>query len=238
MLVQPLMTAFREPDRAINYLLVKSRIRSLQNRLTGAYFDAFHHVTTEGHVSHGQLRSNDQDAVERATEYRPTPLLYLKTAFGNLPFAVEGMHFVDVGCGYGRACFYAISKFGKHLSRVTGIDFDPRLLEVAKSNAASFRGNENLTVELNFLAADARNFKIQPGPTCIFLFNPFDGIILSKFLEFNGDLLKRFPVMVIYINDYHRSVIEEFGFASTYRHRLFRISILTNQAAAELTRSI
>jgi SAM-dependent methyltransferase len=72
---------------------------------------------------------------------------------------VPGEHVVDVGCGTGNAALLAAERG----ARVTGVDPAPRLLDVARAEAAA-RG-----LELSFVAGDAAGIPISDGDADVVL---------------------------------------------------------------------
>jgi len=81
--------------------------------------------------------------------------------------------FLDLGCGKGRVVFFAALR---KINKVTGVDVNQELIEVANLNLANFKPN-NASIE--FINEDAANFKIR-GETIIFMFNPFGSMTLKK----------------------------------------------------------
>ncbi len=81
--------------------------------------------------------------------------------------------------------------------------------------------------------ADAREWKIPDGNNLIFLFNPFNEVLLNIFLSSNLDHFSKYPSIIAYAHDVHRHAVERFGFDMIYRsHRnrnsLFGYKMQTN----------
>ena len=102
--------------------------------------------------------------------------------------------FVDVGCGKGRACFYAQRWFDV----VYGIERDYNLCEAARFNVP----------HVTILNKDARYTQINVD-CVIFMFNPFEQDVMDSFIDENGLFIK----LIIYIND----VCTLEGFEPVYR---------------------
>jgi SAM-dependent methyltransferase len=84
---------------------------------------------------------------------------------------------LDMGCGAGRvACLAARSP----ISRVIGIDRDPRMADLARSNAAGLRGRR-CPIEIE--QADAPSFDVPDDVTCVYMYNPFGGEVLESVLQ-------------------------------------------------------
>jgi SAM-dependent methyltransferase len=92
---------------------------------------------------------------------------------------------LDVGCGAGRvACVAARSS----LSRVLGIDLDPRMVALAKTNAARVRGRR---CPIEIVEADATRFEVPDDVTCVVIHNPFGGEALETALRLVLDSMDR-----------------------------------------------
>jgi SAM-dependent methyltransferase len=92
---------------------------------------------------------------------------------------------LDVGCGAGRvACVAARSP----LSRVLGIDLDPRMVALATSNAARVRGRR---CPIEIVEADATRFEVPDDVTCVVIYNPFGGEALETALRLVLDSMDR-----------------------------------------------
>jgi SAM-dependent methyltransferase len=117
--------------------------------------------------------------------------------------------FVDIGCGVGRACFFA-AYYGE-FSNVIGMDFNAALIDLARENSSRFDNRNSAT--LDFQVGDAREYRLPDSRCVVFLYNPFDANVLRQFLEKNRDHFQRRNSILIYVNDVHRGVMPEVGFA-------------------------
>lgn len=162
-----------------------------------------------------QLRHLERNGVDidHATIYMPVhyPLLEELLQQLNIP---ERKHFLDIGCGRGRAlCVAAHQGF----TEVTGIDFSPALcrnaeanLELTKKQLPSLKGN--------VINNDAFYFNIPDDVDCLFLFNPFDEVIMSGVAANLAESLQRSPrkMNIIYVNPLHKSYFTAMGFREIY----------------------
>lgn len=151
--------------------------------------------------------------VSHAAIYMPVSYYLMQETFEQLP-ATARNHFLDIGCGKGRAlCIAAHAGF----KQVTGLDFSRVLCDIAK---------ENLTITKQAVTAfkfkvinnDAFYFEIPDDVDCIFLFNPFDEIIMSavvnnitKSLQKNSRQLH-----IIYANPLHKEQFLKAGFTEIW----------------------
>ncbi len=78
---------------------------------------------------------------------------------------------VDVGCGKGRALNWFLEQYPRN--RIVGIELDP---EICGKTARRLRRRANVAV----LCGDAPTLLPADG-TIFYLFNPFDGAVMSRF---------------------------------------------------------
>lgn len=119
-------------------------------------------------------------------------------------------HFIDIGCGKGRAlCVAAHQGFKK----VTGIDFSKALCDSAKENLNHCK-QMIPALQYHVINNDAFYFEIPDDADCIFLFNPFDEIIMSGVVENIMTSLKKKPrqISIIYVNPLYKDLFHSAGF--------------------------
>lgn len=154
--------------------------------------------------------------ISHATLYMPVSYSLLEAIFEQLP-PLPRTHFVDIGCGKGRAlCVAAYHSFKK----VTGIDFSKKLCEDATSNLALTHINLP-SLQYKVINNDAFYFDIPDDADCIFLFNPFDEIIMSAVVKNIRKSLQRNnrTVKIIYVNPLHKTYFLNAGFAETWHSK-------------------
>lgn len=126
--------------------------------------------------------------------------------------------FVDIGCGTGKACCIAAREKG--FARIVGIDFSAELIAAARRNGASL-GDDRLS----FQCTDAADYILPEARCLVFLFNPFDRVILARFLGRNRSLLHRNDCAIAYANPSAPRVVEEAGFRIVYQDRDLRLAL-------------
>ncbi len=133
----------------------------------------------------------------------------------------QARSFIDVGCGKGKACFYA-SRFG--FEEVLGFDFDESLIEQARLNRARFRFESR---NIHFFAADAAEWRLDEasGQSLLFLFNPFTEPVMERFILNNFDLLKKTRSALAYANDVFGETLKAIGMRVIYRDEIRKISL-------------
>lgn len=88
---------------------------------------------------------------------------------------------VDIGCGMGRVLFFCNQKFMCH---VTGIEYDSKIFEKLKENAAYYHVRfKNQEDKFHLLNIKAEDYDIQPHDNFFYMFNPFSRDILAKILD-------------------------------------------------------
>jgi SAM-dependent methyltransferase len=103
---------------------------------------------------------------------------------------------VDVGCGKGRSLNWLLDRFPRN--RIYGIELDS---ELCKGTARRLSRRPNVTV----VCGDATAL-IPPEARVFYLFNPFDGTVMSRFAS---ALLERgSPATVVYYNAKFLDVFE------------------------------
>ncbi len=128
-------------------------------------------------------------AKEGAHDPTPTPYFVLDELLAPLHLD-EGDHLLDVGCGCGRVLAYAAQCFPA--ARATGVELDPKLARIARAWAES---HPNLAVR----QASVLDLDLAPY-THIYLFNPFDTAVLTRFLDKLAREARR-PVTLVHMSD-------------------------------------
>ncbi len=153
--------------------------------------------------------------ITHATIYMPVSYNLLEDIFQQLPQTRN--HFLDIGCGKGRAiCLAAHHGF----SKVTGLDFSKILCDVAKENL-NITQQKNPGMEYKVINNDAFYFAIPGDVDCIFLFNPFDEVIMSAVVNNITESLQHDPrkINIIYVNPLHKDQFLKAGFAEIWHSK-------------------
>ena len=148
-----------------------------------------------------------------ATIYMPVSYLLLEEIFRQMPPSLT-KHFLDIGCGKGRAlCVAAHHGYNK----ISGVDFSKELCAEATAN---LQVTKQLFPSLNFsvITKDAMNFEIPADVDCIFLFNPFDVVIMGAVVYNIMESIQENPreMIVIYANPLYQDLFEEEGFEEVF----------------------
>jgi SAM-dependent methyltransferase len=138
-------------------------------------------------------------------------------------------HFLDIGCGKGRALCVAAHQGFKS---VTGLDFARDLCEAAKKNL-NITKQKIPVLEYKIINNDAFYFEIPDDVDCIFFFNPFDEFIMSAVVNNICTSLQNNPrnINIIYVNPLHKEFFLKAGFKETWyskKMKYLEVVILEN----------
>ncbi len=127
-------------------------------------------------------------------------------------------NFVDIGSGKGKACLFAAQRMP--FEKILGIELSKPLVAISNENARRFG-----RADIEFHHADARDFSLPEACNLVFLFNPFDEVILQKFIENNLRHFQQQRSILAYANDIHRDVISSAGFTLLFRNPVRCVSL-------------
>ena len=151
--------------------------------------------------------------ISHATIYMPVSYLLLEEIFRQLP-SISKKHFLDIGCGKGRAMCVAAHHGCK---KITGVDFSKQLCEDAFVNLQNTKKKLS-SIQYDVITKDAMNFEIPVDVDCIFLFNPFDVVIMTAVVANIMESLKENPreIIVAYANPLYEGIFLEEGFIEIF----------------------
>ncbi len=176
------------------------------------YGEKKYQINTIGYDKLTTLRKQNID-ISHSTLYMPVSYKLLEELFDKISLTSYS-HFIDIGCGKGRALCVA-AKYG--VKNITGIDFSKTLCLEAEKNISAIQPSFPNTIFI-IENKNATEYIIPHDVDCIFLFNPFDEIIIKKVVEnIQHSLEKRKrAITVIYVNPMHKELFTEIGFKQTY----------------------
>ncbi len=162
-----------------------------------------------------ELQSLEKKGIDtaHATIYMPVNYGLLEEIFEQLNIA-SFHHFLDIGCGKGRAMCVAATK---GFTKVTGIDFSKEFCDAAKQNLQHTKQKFPL-LSYSVINNDAFYFAIPDDVDCIFLFNPFDEVIMSGVIENIRESFGANPrkITVIYANPMYKDLFLAEGFTKVF----------------------
>ncbi len=157
--------------------------------------------------------------LKHATEYMPVNYFTIEQLLSHLPENAKQGAFLDIGCGKGRALCVAAA-FG--FKKVVGIDFAKEMIDAAGINLNQTKISHP-ALQYELLWKDISNFDIEKEVSTVFLFNPFDEILMRTVIQKMNTSLKNHPrsFYVLYASPRH----EELFFAEGY-DVIFRVKKL------------
>jgi trans-aconitate methyltransferase len=118
-------------------------------------------------------------ALDHATHYEATPVADIDRLLDAVPLAPERSTLVDLGAGMGRVVLHAARR---PFRQIIGVEVSPALVEVAKENRDAYRGPRACR-DLRLVRADAATFALPRGDLVVYLYNPFDAVVLATILD-------------------------------------------------------
>jgi SAM-dependent methyltransferase len=148
--------------------------------------------------------------LEHASMYEPVNYYTGSWLFDHVEKHELDTALLDVGCGKGRVLAIAAA-YG--FKEITGIDFSPKLYGDALETAAALE-NRYTDCKVDIVCADARKYDIPDQVGVIFLFNPFDEVIMDDFISqvMESLLRKPRPLKILYANPQCKQLWIDAGF--------------------------
>ena len=169
--------------------------------------------------------------ITHATIYMPVSYELLEEVFTELTNQPinPSSHFLDIGCGKGRAMCVAAHK---GFRKITGIDLSKKLCDATKRNC-NITQEKFFTVEFEIINNDAFYYDIPAEVDFIFMFNPFDEIIMSGVATNIYESLRQYPrrMKIIYVNPLHKTLFTNTGFKEicySKKMKYLEVAILEN----------
>lgn len=183
------------------------------SRLIDSHFDPAFGTETREVIENHALTDVLSPNLARGIRYEPTRALPFRQALRAARIPTRG-GFVDLGCGKGRTLILAAQCGFK---QVTGIDYSPRLCAAAEKNLGIFRARTRRVFRTRVLAMDAADYAFTKDDAVVYLFNPFDAVVLAAVIARLRVSLERHPrdVWIVYHNPVWRSSIEA---TNAFRH--------------------
>jgi len=153
-------------------------------------FDQMHGVDTSGLVPAKHLVTGHVND-EHVTAYYGVAPSILRALIAHWretvpPHPISSYTFIDIGAGKGRGLLVA-SEY--RFRKVVGIELNPALAAVARSNVAQWNAAHDadstaaMLAPIEVLEQDALDFEFPATPLLLFLFHPFEAPVLKRLLR-------------------------------------------------------
>jgi SAM-dependent methyltransferase len=187
----------------------RRRIATVAGGAADRHFDLLFGTETRAVVENAALRDVVSVNLARGIRYEPTRAIPFRRLLRVARVPSAGA-FVDLGCGKGRACMLAVLH---GFSNVIGVDYSPGLCRIAERNFETFRRRTGREFHATVRAMDAADYAFAPDDTVLYLYNPFDGFVLSAVFARLRASLDAHPrrVWFIYQNLVWRDAVEASG---------------------------
>jgi len=169
-------------------------------------------TTSANNLSDFDIKGNQ---LSHATEYMPVNYFTIEHVLDHIPENAKQGTFLDIGCGKGRAlCVAAAYGFTK----LYGIDFAKQLIKQADQNlAATKKRFSSLRYQLSW--SDISALEIGKDVSTVFLFNPFDEVLMKNIIHKINSSLQQYPreLYVLYCSPRHEELFFADGYDVLYR---------------------
>lgn len=196
--------------------MIAEKLKRLAYGLEDRLFDLRHGIDTRGVLPPAAHGDADAQAARHATSYQAVWTRNLRVLLREARRIGRAETFVDIGSGKGKACIYAAA----HFARVIGVEYAPALVEEARRNSRR-AGRTNIS----FVHADAAEYDLPEEAALVFLFNPFDAVVLGRFLARNVQRIRAHGSVIAYANDLQRDTIAAGGLVCVFREPARGISL-------------
>ena len=134
-----------------------------------------------------------------------------ESALDSLPCDLEGLTFVDLGSGKGRAVLLASRR---PFRRIVGVEFAQELHEAARANVERFPGSLQRCERIELVCADAADYQLPDEDLVIFMYNPFGFEVMRTIAERARESLRARPrrMYVLYTNPFYAEAWTALGF--------------------------
>lgn len=175
---------------------------------TVSAFDEKWNVQTDGNEDLSELQVIDRTNYLLGNRYQPTAPEMFDKILQAYPLPYEECIFIDCGSGKGRVLLLASEL---PFRRIIGVEFASDLTKIAETNIKAFHIPTQKCRILEAVCADATIFPFPVEPTVLYMANPFEGVVMEKFLSHVENSLREYPrtFFVLYRNPKYASLWDE-----------------------------
>jgi SAM-dependent methyltransferase len=130
--------------------------------------------------------------------------------------------FIDLGSGKGRALLLALHF---PFRRIIGVEFALELHRIAQANLNRVAAAGTDVGRIGLVHADATEFELPPEPSVIYLYNPFNDLVMSGVIErvLRSHAEHPRPIYIAYCNPFLEKLWLERGFVVLKRGSTFAL---------------
>jgi hypothetical protein len=139
-------------------------------------FDIKYGTDTSTIVEVGKLDMSD-DRLKHAVRYQTAIMEVFLATISGLPITHEDFLFIDLGSGKGRALLIATRY---PFAEIMGIELSPTLHTVACRNIEKYNDDSKRCQNVRSICADAGTFDLPLENLVLYLFNPFDAVVMGE----------------------------------------------------------
>jgi hypothetical protein len=189
-------------------------------------FDRLHATDTRAPLPVEAMRSVPADLARHAVHYEASAIPKFRRAMRVVRRILGGrlpeFSFVDVGSGKGLVVMLAARQ---RFREVVGLEMAPELHAKAERNCSQFRAGQRRLAPMRLLQGDALRLELPPGHLVVYLYNPFDDVLLDRFLDRLDEIATDGrEILLVYVNPLHRVRLEEADrYVALYVHRTFAV---------------
>jgi predicted RNA methylase len=134
----------------------------------------------------------------------------------SLAIRYEDFMFLDMGSGKGKMLLVA-SSFP--FRKVVGVEYCEPLHAIAERNIKVYKNPAQKCFDVQSMYTDAALFSIPADPLVIFMYNPFDGVLMRKVLHRLVESLETHPrrILILYYNPVYAQVFSGTAFVPRVR---------------------
>lgn len=171
-------------------------------------FDLINHTQTAGIIETADLQVTSVHK-NHGVRYQPTRARPFRRLMSILHIPQDQV-FVDIGSGKGRMLLIALEF---EFKKIVGVEYAPELCEVARKNLSIWRRRHECLTPVTIHCCDASEYEFKEGETVIYLFNPFDALVLTQLLQRLAESLRIEPrkIWLIYCFPRWHDVIASHG---------------------------
>jgi SAM-dependent methyltransferase len=185
-------------------------------------FDEQFGLDTSGLVHPEDLSSGTRQDLYNNGYFGVAPSAFRKI-LAKLELQFEKYAFVDLGSGKWRALLLA-SEYP--FREVIGVELSPELHSIAVANIRRFQSPSQVCGNVRSIEGDAAGFAFPPGPLVVYLWNPFEAIVLARVLANLKTSLSQEPreIYLLYIQPDFDDLLKSSGCLHKLWHEEFEMS--------------